>query len=134
MAREAGRSSSSGAQGWGEGLRRLDRSDDAGAGSGHGRDLASLAVRDGAGSSSYTYAEATRDQRLGARIGSHIHAFEYFGGRNDSLRRHHPKRPCSPMCLLAVTGRGKPLTRKNCRSSRASTDKAPDFNPFDAYR
>ena len=49
MAREAGRSSSPGAQGWGEGLRRLGRSDDAGAGSGHRRDLASLAVRDGAG-------------------------------------------------------------------------------------
>ena len=32
------------------------------------------------GASSYTYVEATRDQKLTAWISSHIHAFEYFGG------------------------------------------------------
>jgi transposase len=32
------------------------------------------------GASSYTYAEATRDQQLSAWIGAHIHAFESFSG------------------------------------------------------
>jgi transposase len=32
------------------------------------------------GTSSYTYAEATRDQQLAAWINAHIHAFEYFSG------------------------------------------------------
>lgn len=32
------------------------------------------------GASSYTYAEATRDQQLTAWISAHIHAFEYFSG------------------------------------------------------
>ena len=32
------------------------------------------------GTSSYTYAEATRDQQLAAWISAHIHAFEYFSG------------------------------------------------------
>jgi transposase len=32
------------------------------------------------GTSSYTYAEATRDQQLSAWISAHIHAFEYFSG------------------------------------------------------
>ena len=32
------------------------------------------------GASSCTYAEATRDQQLSAWTGSHIHAFDYFGG------------------------------------------------------
>src|SRR5438046_1254526 len=32
------------------------------------------------GASSYTYAEATRDQQLAAWISAHIHAFEYFSG------------------------------------------------------
>jgi transposase len=32
------------------------------------------------GASSYTYAEATRDQQLTAWINAHIHAFEYFSG------------------------------------------------------
>src|SRR2546428_3783629 len=32
------------------------------------------------GASSYTYAEATRDQQLTAWLSAHIHAFEYFGG------------------------------------------------------
>jgi transposase len=32
------------------------------------------------GASSYTYAEATRDQQLAAWINAHIHAFEYFSG------------------------------------------------------
>ena len=32
------------------------------------------------GASSYTYAEATRDQQMAAWLGAHIQAFEYFGG------------------------------------------------------
>src|SRR5437870_7071849 len=32
------------------------------------------------GASSYTYAEATRDQQLSAWISAHMHAFEYFSG------------------------------------------------------
>ena len=32
------------------------------------------------GASSYTYAEATRDQQLPAWISAHVHAFEYFSG------------------------------------------------------
>jgi transposase len=32
------------------------------------------------GASSYTYAEATRDQQLTAWLSAHMHAFEYFGG------------------------------------------------------
>ena len=32
------------------------------------------------GASSYTYAEATRDQQLTTWLSSHMHAFEYFGG------------------------------------------------------
>jgi transposase len=32
------------------------------------------------GASSYTYAEATRDQQMTAWLSAHIHAFEYFGG------------------------------------------------------
>jgi transposase len=32
------------------------------------------------GASSYTYAEATRDQQLTAWLSCHMHAFEYFGG------------------------------------------------------
>jgi transposase len=32
------------------------------------------------GTSSYTYAEATRDQQLSAWISAHMHAFEYFSG------------------------------------------------------
>ena len=36
------------------------------------------------GASSYTYAEATRDQQLEAWIQAHIHALEFFGGIADS--------------------------------------------------
>jgi transposase len=32
------------------------------------------------GASSYTYAEATRDQQMEAWIGAHVHAFEFFQG------------------------------------------------------
>jgi len=32
------------------------------------------------GASSYTYAEASRDQQLTAWLSAHMHAFEYFGG------------------------------------------------------
>lgn len=32
------------------------------------------------GASSYTYAEATRDQQMGAWLGAHVRAFEHFGG------------------------------------------------------
>ena len=32
------------------------------------------------GASSYTWAEATRDQQMEAWLRAHVHAFEYFGG------------------------------------------------------
>ena len=32
------------------------------------------------GASSYTWAEATRDQQMESWLGAHVHAFEYFGG------------------------------------------------------
>jgi transposase len=32
------------------------------------------------GASSYTWAEATRDQQMEAWLGAHVHAFEHFDG------------------------------------------------------
>jgi len=58
------------------------------------------------GASSYTYAEATRDQQLEAWIQSHIHALEYFGGV--------PK--------LAVPDNPKTAVTRACRYD-------PDLNP-----
>jgi transposase len=42
------------------------------------------------GASSYTYAEATRDQQLTAWLSAHMHALEYFGG---VPRLHEPVVP-----------------------------------------
>src|ERR1700676_1046500 len=50
------------------------------------------------GASSYTYAEATRDQQLSAWIGSHIHAFEYFGGVPRLLVPDNPRTGVSRAC------------------------------------
>jgi transposase len=50
------------------------------------------------GASSYTYAEATRDQQLAAWIGSHIHAFEYFGGVPRLLVPDNPRTGVSRAC------------------------------------
>jgi transposase len=50
------------------------------------------------GASSYTYAEATRDQQLTAWIGSHIHAFEYFGGTPRLLVPDNPRTGVSRAC------------------------------------
>jgi transposase len=50
------------------------------------------------GASSYTYAEATRDQQLSAWIGSHIHAFEYFGGTPRLLVPDNPRTGVSRAC------------------------------------
>jgi len=43
------------------------------------------------GTSSYTYAEATRDEQLAVWINAHIHAFEYFSGW-DRARARQPGR------------------------------------------
>ena len=50
------------------------------------------------GASSYTYAEATRDQQLTAWISSHIHAFEYFGGVPRLLVPDNPRTGVSRAC------------------------------------
>jgi transposase len=50
------------------------------------------------GASSYTYAEATRDQQLSAWIGAHIHAFEYFGGVPRLLVPDNPRTGVSRAC------------------------------------
>jgi len=50
------------------------------------------------GASSYTYAEATRDQQLTAWIRSHIHAFEYFGGVPRLLVPDNPRTGVSRAC------------------------------------
>jgi len=50
------------------------------------------------GASSYTYAEATRDQQLSAWISSHIHAFEYFGGVPRLLVPDNPRTGVSRAC------------------------------------
>jgi transposase len=50
------------------------------------------------GASSYTYAEATRDQQLSAWIGSHIHAFEYFDGVPRFLVPDNPRTAVSRAC------------------------------------
>jgi transposase len=49
------------------------------------------------GASSYTYAEATRDQQLESWIQAHIHALEFFGGvptlvvRDKTKKGRHPR-------------------------------------------
>ena len=50
------------------------------------------------GASSYTYAEATRDQQLTAWISAHIHAFEYFGGVPRLLIPDNPRTGVSRAC------------------------------------
>src|SRR6201988_3498339 len=50
------------------------------------------------GASSYTYAEATRDQQLSAWIGSHIHAFESFCGVPRLLVPDNPRTGVSRAC------------------------------------
>ena len=50
------------------------------------------------GASSYTYAEATRDQQLTAWISAHIHAFEYFGGVPRLLVPDNPRTGVSRAC------------------------------------
>jgi len=58
------------------------------------------------GASSYTYAEATRDQQLEAWIQAHIHALEFFGG----------------VPTLAVPDNTKTAVTRACRYD-------PDLNP-----
>ncbi len=53
------------------------------------------------GMSSYTYAEATRDQQLAAWISTHIHAFEYFSGVPRLLAGVYCE--CSPETLRIPT-------------------------------
>src|SRR5262249_27113687 len=50
------------------------------------------------GASSYTYAEATRDQQLTAWLSCHIHAFEYFGGGPRLLVPDNPRTGVSRAC------------------------------------
>jgi transposase len=50
------------------------------------------------GTSSYTYAEATRDQQLNAWISAHIHAFEYFSGVPRLLVPDNPRTGVSRAC------------------------------------
>lgn len=50
------------------------------------------------GASSYTYAEATRDQQLTAWISAHIHAFEYFAGVPRLLVPDNPRTGISRAC------------------------------------
>jgi len=58
------------------------------------------------GASSYTYAEATRDQQLEALIQAHIHALEFFGG----------------VPILVVPDNTKTAVTRACRYD-------PDLNP-----
>ncbi len=50
------------------------------------------------GASSYTYAEATRDQQLTAWLSAHIHALEYFGGVPRLLVPDNPRTGVSRAC------------------------------------
>jgi transposase len=50
------------------------------------------------GASSYTYAEATRDQQLTAWLSAHRHAFEYFGGVPRLLNPDNPRTGVSRAC------------------------------------
>lgn len=50
------------------------------------------------GASSYTYAEATRDQQLPAWIGAHMHAFEYFAGVPRLVVPDNPRTGVSRAC------------------------------------
>lgn len=50
------------------------------------------------GASSYTYAEATRDQQLTAWLSAHMHAFEYFGGVPRLLIPDNPRTGVSRAC------------------------------------
>ena len=50
------------------------------------------------GASSYTYAEATRDQQLNAWLSCHIHAFEYYGGVPGLLVPDNPRTGVSRAC------------------------------------
>ncbi len=50
------------------------------------------------GASSYTYAEATRDQQLTTWLSSHVHAFEYFGGVPRLLVPDNPRTGVSRAC------------------------------------
>lgn len=50
------------------------------------------------GASSYTYAEATRDQQLTAWLRAHMHAFEYFGGVPRLLVPDNPRTGVSRAC------------------------------------
>src|SRR3989475_3055212 len=50
------------------------------------------------GASSYTYAEATRDQQLTAWLSAHMHAFEYFRGMPRLLVPDNPRTGVSRAC------------------------------------
>src|SRR6266852_3782244 len=50
------------------------------------------------GASSYTYAEASRDQQFDSWISPHLHAFEYFGGVPRLLVPDNPRTGVSRAC------------------------------------
>jgi transposase len=50
------------------------------------------------GASSYTYAEATKDQQLTAWLSAHMHAFEYFRGVPRLLVPDNPRTGVSRAC------------------------------------
>ena len=50
------------------------------------------------GASSYTYAEATAGQALGDWIGSHVRAFEFFGGVSELVIPDNPKTGVKKAC------------------------------------
>jgi hypothetical protein len=60
--------------------------------------LQQINVRPALGASSYTYAEATRDQQLTAWLSAHMHAFEYFGGVPRLLVPDNPRAGVSRAC------------------------------------
>jgi transposase len=66
------------------------------------------------GASSYTYAEATRDQQLSAWISAHMHAFEYFSGVPRLLVPDFvPGNKIRVMCLLPLCAL-RPRRRYGC--------------------
>jgi transposase len=53
------------------------------------------------GASSYTWAEATRDQQMESWLRAHVHAFEHFGGIPALAVRITP-RPVSPRRTVTI--------------------------------
>ena len=76
----------------------MGRSDDAGAGSRYGNNLASLAVRDGARGESAHLRRSNSRSAAQRWTGPHVHAFEYFGGVPRLLVPDNPRTGVSRAC------------------------------------